>query len=82
MMASCAHRAGLSWTPPAACAAHFRWVDPAEGGGIHVPPGMQKATALRIAQRAVASGSGYGVRTRVSALRGQYPRPLDESAAF
>ena len=26
------------------------------------------------------SGSGYGIRTRVSALRGRYPGPLDESA--
>ena len=25
-------------------------------------------------------GSGYGIRTRVSALRGRYPGPLDESA--
>ena len=29
---------------------------------------------------AVRSGSGYGIRTRVSALRGRYPGPLDESA--
>ena len=28
------------------------------------------------------AGSGYGIRTRVSALRGQYPRPLDESASL
>ncbi len=27
-----------------------------------------------------AYGSAYGIRTRVSALRGQYPRPLDECA--
>ena len=27
------------------------------------------------------AGSGYGIRTRVSALRGRYPGPLDESAS-
>ncbi len=39
-----------------------------------------KSLSCALGRRTVICGSGYGIRTRVSALRGQYPRPLDESA--
>ena len=61
----------------------FRFSTSAEAGGFEPPvrlPVRQFSKLLVSATHPNFQSSAYGNRTRVSAVRGPRPRPLDESA--
>ena len=63
----------------------FRFSTSAEAGGFEPPvrlPVRQFSKLLVSATHPNFQSSAYGNRTRVSAVRGPRPRPLDESAMF
>ena len=63
----------------------FRFSTSAEAGGFEPPvrlPVRQFSKLLVSATHPNFQSSAYGNRTRVSAVRGPRPRPLDESALF